>query len=139
MTARTKFVDVVLGDACCDHGGRRGDETPCNLLQRREADPHAFKAWIEEQITDGNENDEGDGVNIVDEIVGGAVEFHGCGLGDHVGGHLIIGKPPDWVPEEDSAGFEAPSNFIDPDVVESHPNRFVWPQFAWLDIFPKVI
>lgn len=125
FTTWTKLIYVVLDDACCDHGSSRRDETPCNLLQRGETDPHAFEAWIDEEVTDGDENDKGDGVNIVDEIVGGAVEFHGCGLRNQVSGHLIVGEPPHWVPEEDSAGFETSTNFINPDIIKSHPNRFV--------------
>ena len=119
------FVNVVLGDACCNHRKRGGNKPPCNLLQRREANSHAFEAWIYEQVTDRNENDESDRVNIVDEIVWGAVEFHGCGLRNQVICHLIVREPVHWVPQEDSAGFETATNFVDPNVVKSHPNRFV--------------
>ena len=139
FTTWTKLIYVVLDDARCDHGSGRRDETPCDLLQRGEADSHAFEAWVDEEVTDGDENDKGDGVNVVDEIVGSAVEFHGCGLRDQVIGHLIVGEPPHRVPEKDSAGFETSTNFIDPDIIKSHPSRFVRPQFARLDIFPEVI
>ena len=125
LAAGAEFVDVILDDGGCDHGGGRGDPAPGDLLQRGEADAHAFETGVDEDVTNGDEDDEGDGVDVVDEVVGGAVEFHGCGLRDEIVGHLVVGEPPDRVPEEDGAGFEASADFIDPDVVESHPAGFV--------------
>lgn len=67
------------------------------------------------------------------------MEFHGCGLRNHVIGHLIVGEPVYRVPEKDGAGFETSTDFLDPDIIKSHPSRFVRTQPAWLHSFPKVI
>lgn len=139
LAARAQFVNVVLGDAGGDHGGGGQGEPPGDLLQRREADAHAFEGRVDEDVADGDEDDESDGVDVVDEIVGGAVEFHGCGLGDEVVGHLVVGEPPDRVPQKDGASFETPTDFVNPDVVKGHPHRLVWPDFAWLHGFPEII
>ena len=125
FTTRAKFVDVVLGDACRNHRKSGRDKSPSNLLQWREADSYALEAWIDQSVANGDEDDESDGVYVVDEIVRGAMEFHGCGLGDQVICHLVICEPVHRIPEENSTGFETSANFIHPDVVKGHPSRFV--------------
>ena len=67
------------------------------------------------------------------------MQFHRGGLGDEVVGHLVIGKPPERIPEEHGAGLETTANFIHPDVVKGHPFRFIRPEMAWFDVFPKII
>ena len=139
VAARAQFVDVVLHHAGGDHGRGRGDETPGDLLQRGEADADALEARIDENVANGDEDDKSDGIDVVDEIIGSSMEFHGCGLGDEIIGHLVVGEPPDRVPEEDSAGFEAPTDFVDPDVIKSHPRGLPVAQSARLHGFPEII
>ena len=139
FTAGADFVNEILGNACRNHRKSGGDKAPCDLLERREADPCAFHARIDDNVADGDENDESDRVNVVDEVVRGAVEFHGCSLGYQVIGHLVVREPVYGIPEEDGAGFETSTDFIDPDIIKGHPDRLVWPKFAWFHRLPEVV
>ena len=139
VAAGAEVVDVVLRHGRGYHGEGAEEEAPGDAFQRREADAEPFETGVEEDVGDGDEDDEGDGVDVVDEVVGGPVQFHGRGLRDQVVGHLVVGEPPQRVPEEDGAGFEAAAHFVDPDVVEGHPVRLVGSEVAWFDVFPEVI
>ena len=44
--------------------------------------------------------DEGDGVDVVDNVVGDSVELHDGGLRGQVTGHLVVSEPVDGVEQE---------------------------------------
>ncbi len=55
--------------------------TPGYPLQGSEVDAGFPERWINDPVHDGDEEDEGDRIEVVDQVVGDAVEGHGGGLG----------------------------------------------------------
>ena len=90
IAARTGLVDVVLDDSRRHHGEGREHEAERNALDGREADAGLAQRRVEEVVDNGDEDDERDGVEVGDDIVGDAVTGHGRGLRRQVIVHLII-------------------------------------------------
>lgn len=116
VSARIALVDIMLRDSCPDHSRGTGHEAPEDLLERRELDTNAGEEGVElrrtvrrldpgqdgegmgdgrtyEEIAEGDEDDEGEGVEVVDDVVGNAVSDHGGGLGGQVVDDLVIREP----------------------------------------------
>jgi len=132
------LVDVGLDDGRPDHGHGAGVEAPGDLIDGCEVPAHLSEPGPDEEVADGNENDEGEGVKVREDIVGEAVQGHDRRLGGQVVVELVVGEPVQGIPEEDFASCEATLDFVDPGVVERHPR---WPDFdrdvRWLDILPE--
>lgn len=93
FAAHGGVVDVVLDDCCGDHGKGGEHEAEGHALDGCELDVLLAEEGVEEVVDDGYEDDEGDGVEVGDDVVGDAVEGHGGGLGDEVVVHLVVGDP----------------------------------------------
>lgn len=93
FAAGAELVDIVLGDGGDDHAGAGDDETSSDTLQWGEVESHAAETGVDEAVEDGDEDDQGEGVEVVNDIVGHTIEFHGCGLGGEVVQHLVVGQP----------------------------------------------
>ena len=78
------LVDVVLDDAGPDHG-RRGDKVADgDALERRRVEAHLAQGRVDEQVEQGDHDDEGEGVEVGQDVVGHAADLHGGGLRDEV-------------------------------------------------------
>jgi hypothetical protein len=84
------LVDVVLDYGCGHHGHGSEDETEGHALDGREADVCLAESRVEEVIYNGDHDDEGDGIQVCDYVVGDAVAGHGCGLRGEVVVHLVV-------------------------------------------------
>ena len=76
LAAVAELVDVVLGDGGGDHGGACAEEPGRDALDRREFEAHSAEARVDEAVHDGDEDDQGEGVEVVDDVVGDAAETH---------------------------------------------------------------
>lgn len=123
VTALGVLVDVGLHDAGPDHGSAAEPETGCDLLDGGEADASLAKGRVEEKIADGDEDDQGKGIEIGQHIVGDAMEGHDGGLRGEVVVDLVVSDPVERVPEEDAAGGPATTDLVNPGVVKVHPSR----------------
>ena len=89
----------------------------CNLTIRlfgAEAGPLPCRNdRVEEKIIDRDEDDESDGVDVVNQIVRSAVKFYRGRLRDQVARHLVVCKPVERNPEKDGASFKATTDFVD--------------------------
>lgn len=121
VPARVGLVDVMLHDGGPDHREGPEEESPGDLLQRREVDPDAAHCRVQEEVTDRDEYDERKGVEVGQDIVREAMRRHRRCLGRQVVVDLVVREPVDRVVDEDRAGFEATGHFIDPLVVPDHP------------------
>ena len=110
-------------DSCPDHGCGGKPEADGDLLDCRETKPSFSETWIQELIADGNEDDQSNGVKIIDHVVWDTVERHSTGLVGEVVCQLAIGEPVERVPAEDCTGCETTADLIDPGVIEGHPLR----------------
>lgn len=139
VTAGTSLVDVVLDYCGGDHGKRGKQETERNALDWCEANASLAQRGVQELVDDGDEDDERDGVEVGDNVVGHTITGHGRSLGGQVVVHLVVGQPVQRNPGEARASTETTSDLIDPGVVKLHPLRLVGAEVARLDIFPETL
>jgi len=129
---------VGLDDGGPDHSRRAGVEAPRDFLDRGEVDAASAEEGVDDAIADGDKDDEGEGIQVGEDVVGDAVELHDGGLGGQVVVELVVGDPVEGVPQKDAAGVEAPSDLVDPGIVKGHPGRSgLGREVARLDILPE--
>lgn len=116
-------VDEVLHDGGVHHGQRGDDEPERDTGDGTEADVEAAQQGVHESLEQGNEDDDGDGVEVLHQIVGDAVAVHLAGLGDEVTRELAVDDPVDGIEGEDTAGDESPLELVDEVVVPRHNAR----------------
>lgn len=115
--ARASLVDVVLDNGGVDHGKRGNPETGSDTVDRREVDPVLAEEREEELVHDRQEDDDGNGVEVLHQIVGDAVTSHLTGLSNEVVGEVAVDDPVDGVKAEDFAGNESTLDLINEVVV----------------------
>lgn len=77
-------VDEVLDDGGVHHGQGGDDEAEGDTGDWPEGDVETAHEGVDQRFEDGDENDDGDGVEVLHEVVGDAVSFHLACLGDEV-------------------------------------------------------
>jgi hypothetical protein len=113
----TGCVDVVLNDGGVDHGEGRDPETTGDTIDGGESDVALAQERHEELVDKRQENDDGDGIEVLHKIVGDTVTSHLTGLSDKVVGEVTVHDPVDWVEAEDLASDEGTLDLIDKVVV----------------------
>ena len=93
LAALSGGVDVVLDDGGTDHGEGGEQETECDTLDGCELDAGLAERGVQEVVDNGDEDDERDGVQVGDDVVGDTVTLHSGGLGCQVAGHLVVRQP----------------------------------------------
>jgi hypothetical protein len=99
-------VDEVLGDGSLDHCCRVEEETKGDARDGFEGNADLAEAGADDLVHDGDEDDDCEGVDVLHDVVGDAVEFHLAGLGDQVAEHLAVDDTVDGEEDEDFAGSE---------------------------------
>lgn len=99
-------VDDVLDDGGVHHGEGGDDEAQGDTGDGPEGDLQTAHNRVNDRLEEGNEDDDGDRVKVLHQIVGNAVAVHLAGLGDKVTGELAVDDPVDRVEGEDAAGDE---------------------------------
>jgi len=115
--AGSGFVDVILDDAGVDHGHGANPETSYDTVDRRERNLVLAKRGHEPLVNNGKEDDDGNWVEVLHQIVGNAVAAHLTSLGDEVVGEVAIYDPVDGVEAEDLASNKGTLEFIDKVIV----------------------
>ena len=140
VAARVSFVNVVLNNSAPDHGQAPHKKATSNTLQRCEVDLHFSLPGVNEAIEDRNEDDERDGIQVGDDIVGNTIEFHGSGLRCQVVEDLVVREPVKREPQEHTASLETTADLINPCVIEIHPCGTVAVGVArWLSTVPEIV
>ena len=93
LNTKAHLVDVVLYDSSPNHCKRTSKETSGDPLDRGEVDAYPAKAWIDELITDRNKYDQGERVEIVDDIIWDTVGHHRGSLRRQIVDNLVICEP----------------------------------------------
>ena len=136
--ARRLLVDVSLYDRSPDHGHGAEEETDGDLLDRSESDAGLAESRVEEEVANGNEDDEREGIEVLEDIVGQAVELHRSSLRDQVVVELVVCEPVEREPEEHGAGGPTTSNLVDPCIVKGlHPRGLGALDLAGLQVLPE--
>ena len=109
--ASRHFVDVGLQHASGHHGHGGDEDTHCDTLERREVDVSLAEAGVNDVVEDWNEDDQAvkivsiakkrmdhsehirDRVQVVDQIVGSAVQLQSCRLRREITDHLVVSEP----------------------------------------------
>jgi hypothetical protein len=115
------LVDVVLNKSRPDHSGSCQPKSCSNLLDGGELPSHFSETGVEELIAKWDEEDECEGVEVIDDVVRHAIQGHGAGLIGEIVGQLAVSKPVERIPAEDGTGGETTADFINPGVIECHP------------------
>jgi hypothetical protein len=111
------FVDVMLDDGGVDHGERSNPETSGDTVDGREVDPVLAEKGEEPLIHKRQEDDDGNGVEVLHQIVGDTVTSHLTSLGDEVVGEVAVYDPVDGVEAEDLAGNKSTLDLLNEVVV----------------------
>ena len=102
--AGRSVVDEVLKRGSVDHGARFEGETTGNAGDRGEWDVEALaEGGVQETRGEREGEEDGDGVEVGEEVVGEAMGLGGGGLGDEVCVHLGLAEPVDGEGESVSA------------------------------------
>ena len=138
VPAHRFLVDVVLDDGCPDHGQSAGVETCSDFLDGAEVDLHLSQDRVEPEIADWDEDDECEGIEVGEDVIGETVQGHNSGLRGKVVVQLVVGDPVKWIPQENGTSCESTLDLIDPLVVEGHPGWSArWLNCGWLHEFPE--
>lgn len=97
LVARASIVDKVLDDGGIAQAERGKDETDGDSGNGANVDASLAERGVDEKVKDGGEDENGDGIKVLHEIVGHAVAVHLTSLGDEVCGELAITNPEDGV------------------------------------------
>ena len=123
VVAWAHLVEVMLKNTCVDHRSTNDHETSRNALDRAEIDTPPAQEWVDDVVKDGDEDDDRDGVQVLDQIVGSAVESHGCSHCTVVAVNLRVAEPEDRGPQEDLACRDGTRHFADELIV---PGEILW-------------
>lgn len=110
-------VDQVLDDGGVHHGEGGDDEAQGDTGDGAEGDLQTAHDRVDDRLEQGDEDDDGDRVKVLHQIVGDAVAVHLAGLGDKVTGELAVDDPVDRVEGEDAAGDEGTLQLVNEVVV----------------------
>lgn len=94
-------VDFVLDDCCPGHGEGAEEKAEGDADDGLELPAHATETGVDDLIENRDEDDQDDGINVVDDVVGDSVEEHGSGLGGQVGSDLVVDHPVEGEEQED--------------------------------------
>ena len=94
------LVDVVLKDTCIDHRNTDNDEASRDALDGAEVDALPAQEGVDVVVEDGDEDDDRDGVQVLDQIVRSAVDRHSGGHGAAVAVNLRVAGPEGGCPQE---------------------------------------
>jgi hypothetical protein len=114
-------LHVVLENGCPHHGEGTNEETSGDLLDGGEADALLAEEWVDQGVHDGDDDDNGNRVQVGQNVIGHTSQVHGSAHGSQVGVHLAVSEPEDGDPEKDRAGGESTADLIDPRVIEVVP------------------
>lgn len=82
IPTRVGLVDVMLHDSCPSHSGSARIESHRDLPDWGQANACASQSWIDEAITDRDEDDECKGIEVGQDVIGQTVRGHCGGLAD---------------------------------------------------------
>ena len=117
------LVNELLKDGGVQHGESGDEETGVDTLDGREVDSELPETGVDEVVEDWDEDDDGDGVQVLDQVVGSSVQGHSGGDGTQVTIDLGVAQPEEGEPTEDLASLEGTSDFTNELVVPCDLSR----------------
>ena len=117
--ARGLFENELLKNGGIQHGESGDKETGVDTLDGSEVDSELPKTGVDEVVENGDEDDDGDGVQVLDQVVGGSVQGHTGGNGTQVTIDLGVAQPEEGEPTEHFASLEGTRDFTNELIVPS--------------------
>jgi len=111
IVARRLLEDELLKNGGIQHGETGDEETGVDTFDGSKVDPDLPETWVDEFVEDGDEDDDGDWVQVLDQIVGGPVQGHSGGDGAQVTVDLGVAQPVEGEPAEHLASLEGTGDF----------------------------
>ena len=130
------LVDVVLKDTRVDHRSTDDHEASRNALDRTEVDAFPAKEGVNHIVEDGDEDDDRDGVQVLDQIVGSAVKRHSSSHSTVVAVNLGVAEPENRKPHEDLTCRDCTSHFPDELIV---PGEVLWASLSRVGRWSEVV
>ena len=115
--ARRLLVNELLKNGGIQHGESGDEETGVDTLDWGKVDPELPETGVDEVVENRNEDDDGDGVQVLDQVVGGSVQGHASSDGTQVTIDLGVAQPEEGEPTEDFASLEGTRDFTNELVV----------------------
>lgn len=113
VSAGRSLVNIVLDNGTTSSGDSGEGETEGDSADTAEFDVRLAKTGIDDVGQEGNEDDNGQGVEVAEEIVGCTCGYHGCTLGGGDGTNTTVVDVVDGEVEEDGASLEGPDDIVD--------------------------
>lgn len=117
FVARASAVDEFLDNGGVGEAERGEEEANANTGNGAELNASLAQDRVDDAVENRGEDENGDGVKVLHEIVGHAVTLHLLGLGDKVGRELSVADPEDGVEDKDLAGTQGALDLVDEVVV----------------------
>jgi hypothetical protein len=95
VVARSGRVDEVLHDGGVSHAYRGEAEANCDAHDGAQLDASLAENRVNDAVEEGCEDQDGDRVEVLHEVVRHAVALHLSGLRDKVGRELTVANPED--------------------------------------------
>jgi hypothetical protein len=97
VVAGSGGVNEVLHDSGVDHAEGSEAESDRDTHDGTQLDASAAEDGVDDAVEQGGEDQDGDRVEVLHEIVGHAVALHLSGLGNEVGRELSVAHPEDGI------------------------------------------
>lgn len=111
------YIDDMLDDGSVHHGEGRDDETKGDTGDGAEGNVEAAENGVDNHLQEWDEDDDGDGIEVLHEIVGDTMAIHLFSLGDKVTRELAVYHPIDRVEGKDLASDEGTFEFVNEVVI----------------------
>lgn len=136
--ARALLIQEVLENSCISHSKTGKQETNVNTLDWVEINVVLAEGWVDEVVENGNEDDDRDWVQVLNQIIGSAVQLHCGGHRSEITVNLRVAEPEDWEPQENLAGVESSSNLSNEFIIPGDVlGLFASGIGRWLGNFPE--
>lgn len=120
LVAWPSGVNEVLNNGGVHHGQGGNNETQGDTGNRTETDAQATQQGVDKGLQDGNEDNDGDRIKVLHQVVRDSVTLHLAGLGDKVAGELTVNDPVDRVETEHTASNQRTLELVNEVVVPGH-------------------
>ena len=107
----------MLDDGGVGHGERADPEAEGDAADWFERDTPFAQERVDDAVDKWDEDDDGDGVEVLHQIVWDAVAGHLARLRDEVVAELAVADPVDWVDGEDFAADQRSLELVDEEIV----------------------
>lgn len=117
VVTRARVVDEMLNNGSISETQTGEEETDADTHNRAQLKATTAQDRIDNSFEKRSEDENGNRVKVLHEVVGHAVTFHLLGLGDEVARELIVAHPEDGVEDKHLASTKSTLEFIDEMIV----------------------